>query len=611
METDWGKLTHAYGPADDIPGLLRAMESEDADVREGASHDLFSALCHQGDVYDASAPAVAHLARLALHGPGHRRELIWLIGAIAGGRGKPAERAAAQRAVAEALPGLLHLAHDADAEIRAAMVLLIASLGHPYALPLLPLLRARLDAEPDAEMREHVVTALALLEAADGGWRHGLLGDPEPRVRLAAAEDLLRTAEVPLPGELVDVCARAYAADPHERDTGYWPEPYRPFTDRLLEDDAEAALRALAQGVPLAHGITEKWRDREADVLPWVLAEPVGAAWELYRLARLACALPAESRGRVRERALPFLDSADLDVRAAALTVLARAGTAWGCPHALKAVGEVPEVVRLVEGAPGLDGTVRAGTAVAEEFGTAALPVARAVAGRLDAAPPRLVGMLARYPEVAAEAVAGLAALVHTGSHAAIDVLGALGPAAGAVGAEALRKAAAGSGTSVSTAAALAYHRVTGDPQPALALLGRELPGTAPEWMSWAGELGPAALPLLPLVEQRLTEGRTVGGRGRAALGVWRITGRTEDTVEPLARWLVGQGSWSGSGLPPALPALTAIGLLPRFAVDPLRAVAESHRRVSCDLFVEGGPHPDYLLRSAVRELLDSAAVLD
>ncbi|WP_225102319.1 hypothetical protein [Streptomyces sp. CoH27] len=27
METPWADLSHAYGPADDIPGLLRAMES--------------------------------------------------------------------------------------------------------------------------------------------------------------------------------------------------------------------------------------------------------------------------------------------------------------------------------------------------------------------------------------------------------------------------------------------------------------------------------------------------------------------------------------------------------------------------------------------------------
>ncbi|MFI2757433.1 hypothetical protein ACH5A3_00940 [Streptomyces echinatus] len=603
METDWGTLGHAYGPADDIPGLLRAMESADAGVREEAMEELVSSLCHQGTVYDASAPAVPHLARLALDGPGHRLELLWLLGSLADGSGGPAERAAARRAVAEALPALLHFAHDPDAELRDAMVLLVAGLGRPYALPLLPLLRARLDTEPDTEVRAHVVTALALLEAGDGGWRHGLLTDPEPRIRLAAAEDLLRTAGLPLPAGLVDVCAAAYAACPHPRETGYWPAAYRPFTDRLLEDDPEAALRALARGVPLAHDIVERWRGREADVLPWALDECGGQAWELYRLARLACALPADARPRVRERVLPYLDSGDPDVRAAALTVLARAGAAEA----------VPGAVRLVEEAPGLAGTVRAVTAVADVFGAAALPVAHALAGRLDEASPHLVAVLARYPAVAARSVSRLAALVPpaAGAHGAIAVLGALGPAAGAVGAGALRAAVGGDfGPPVPVAAALAYHRVTGDPAPALALLGPELADGAREALRPAAELGPAAAPLLPLIEPRLTDARTPAGRGVAALAVWRITGRTGDTVEPLARWLVADGFRSPFE-PPALPALTSIGLLPRFAVAPLRAVADSARRTAQDLFVTGEPHPDDVLRSALRALLASAKVLD
>ncbi len=162
----------------------------------------------------------------------------------------------------------------------------------------------------------------------------------------------------------------------------------------------------------------------------------------------------------------------------------------------------------------------------------------------------------------------------------------------------------------MSLAAALAYHRVSGDPGPALALLGAELTDPASGWVTWAGELGPAAAPLLALIEPRLARDRTASTRGTAALAVWRITGRTEDTVEPLARWLVAGGFWPPFE-PPALPALTSIGLLPRFAVAPLREVAESARRAAHDPFVVGDPHPDYLLRSAVRKLLGSATVLD
>jgi hypothetical protein len=75
------------------------------------------------------------------------------------------------------------------------MVLLIACLGHPYALPLLPLLRAWLDAEPDAKVREHQVTALGLLEAAapqppDGTSRYSR----RSAVRAAATLSAIRPA---------------------------------------------------------------------------------------------------------------------------------------------------------------------------------------------------------------------------------------------------------------------------------------------------------------------------------------------------------------------------------------------------------------------------------
>ncbi|HLL33963.1 MAG TPA: HEAT repeat domain-containing protein, partial [Streptomyces sp.] len=117
------------------------------------------------------------------------------------------------------------LAHDADPGVREATVFLIAACGTRYALPLPPLLRARPAAETDPEVRAGVVTALALLDAGDGAWRYGLLADPEPWVRLATAEDLLRTAEPPLPGDVAEHCARAYAADPRPGARGWCPRP--------------------------------------------------------------------------------------------------------------------------------------------------------------------------------------------------------------------------------------------------------------------------------------------------------------------------------------------------------------------------------------------------
>jgi hypothetical protein len=61
---NWGRLTHAYGPADDVPGWLRALTARDAEARTNAIRSLHATICHQGSRYRASAPAVPFLFEL-------------------------------------------------------------------------------------------------------------------------------------------------------------------------------------------------------------------------------------------------------------------------------------------------------------------------------------------------------------------------------------------------------------------------------------------------------------------------------------------------------------------------------------------------------------------
>lgn len=69
----WDQLQHAYGPASDIPDLLKQLA---ADSRQKKStddapwHSLWSALCHQDDVYTASYAAVPHIVQIALDAKG-------------------------------------------------------------------------------------------------------------------------------------------------------------------------------------------------------------------------------------------------------------------------------------------------------------------------------------------------------------------------------------------------------------------------------------------------------------------------------------------------------------------------------------------------------------
>ncbi|MGW5768032.1 hypothetical protein ACWEVY_02645 [Streptomyces longwoodensis] len=250
----------------------------------------------------------------------------------------------------------------------------------------------------------------------------------------------------------------------------------------------------------------------------------------------------------MRDRVRPLL-ARDVPVRTEAVTVLGVAG----------APESVEEAVRLVEGAPG--------------------------------------------PPPGAYRVARAAAAV-TEAFGAVALLGALGPAAGDRAARALLAEATGGGHStVALYAAMAHHRVTGDPGPALDRLRAEGPGT---WLDFVGDLGPAGAPLLPWAEERLAPGTPAEVRAAAARAVWRVTGRTEDTVEPLAR-RAAAGEGDHRSRLDAVRELTRMGLLPRWGTAPLRDVADADRRVVSGLGPDDGPHPDDVLRDAVRTLLATA----
>lgn len=61
----WSDLSHAYGRATDAPDFLRVLEDPDK-AHDEAFFALWSRLCHQGDVYDASYAAVPHLIRVGM-----------------------------------------------------------------------------------------------------------------------------------------------------------------------------------------------------------------------------------------------------------------------------------------------------------------------------------------------------------------------------------------------------------------------------------------------------------------------------------------------------------------------------------------------------------------
>jgi hypothetical protein len=65
-DEEWSALSDTYGPASDIPRLLQHAEVLPEDLGQNAEpyFSLWSALCHQGDVYPASYAALPHLVRI-------------------------------------------------------------------------------------------------------------------------------------------------------------------------------------------------------------------------------------------------------------------------------------------------------------------------------------------------------------------------------------------------------------------------------------------------------------------------------------------------------------------------------------------------------------------
>ncbi|WP_449338927.1 HEAT repeat domain-containing protein [Streptomyces chartreusis] len=64
-DIDWASMEHAYGSAEEIPALLRALASPDAGERDKAFDRFYGAVHHQGSVYPPTAASLPFLLELA------------------------------------------------------------------------------------------------------------------------------------------------------------------------------------------------------------------------------------------------------------------------------------------------------------------------------------------------------------------------------------------------------------------------------------------------------------------------------------------------------------------------------------------------------------------
>ena len=192
-DIDWSSLTHAYGPADDVPGLLRSLNSPNEKTRKDAIYELFGNIWHQGTVYEATIYAVPYLIELLASPEAEDKSVIaCLLASIADGYGylevhaqpasfeadwqsilakqgkdlqtEMADESATTNRVREAakisLPVITPFLSDSDPETRGSVALALSRFPE-FADVNLPLLVNALDKETESE------TLNAIREAID------------------------------------------------------------------------------------------------------------------------------------------------------------------------------------------------------------------------------------------------------------------------------------------------------------------------------------------------------------------------------------------------------------------------------------------------------------
>ncbi|KAF5575668.1 uncharacterized protein FSUBG_13873 [Fusarium subglutinans] len=81
---DWSQLSHAYGLADDVPSLLKDLQSTDPEAHKAAFNKCWSNIYHQGSRYSASVEAVPFLyALIDTPGTKDRESLLYLMTSLA------------------------------------------------------------------------------------------------------------------------------------------------------------------------------------------------------------------------------------------------------------------------------------------------------------------------------------------------------------------------------------------------------------------------------------------------------------------------------------------------------------------------------------------------
>ncbi|MGW1511774.1 HEAT repeat domain-containing protein [Streptomyces sp. NPDC002394] len=609
----WASLSHAYGSAADVPGLIRALYRPEDAVE--AADTLFVNVHHQGGCVESAAPAVLPFLVRAAVDPAveaaARIDLIDLVACVAA-EGNRVEPPLVAHGWAEAwdlaVPDLLPLLHDPEPKIRAAVA---GALGEARerADDVLAALWARHARETAPEVLRALVDAVGDLAGHAGREREATLA------RLHAL-----TAPDASPGERLRAVAALRTAAPGTGDASH-----ARVVGEVLEGGDLGGYR-VAQAVRLLGGALAERAGHLVRLLGHPAASTRHEALEAVagELSRWRSAVP-----QLLPAVAELLDDPEPDNRLFAARVLGMCGTAalpWadrlaaltddaGEPHppardhalwALARTGDprcaAPLARRLAGERLGFGyfsvhsmGWWTHELSLSETLGPLAahaealLPPLRARLRDVRSVDEAraLCQSLTEWGPAAAPAVPELCALLETDAAVwAAEALAAIGPAAAAVldrdRLRALVDAPPEGQPFAARALALAYGRLTGDREPALALylprLGEPYGNDNPAIP--LGELGPAGAPYADRLRGLLATDTTGWLPLRVGEALWRITGRAEEVVPALVAAIE---PYTGGGVTRAVPEtvrlLGEIGPAAAPAVPVLRTFLEADER--------------------------------
>lgn len=248
-DVDWSELRHAYGSAEEVPGLLRGISSPDADVREKALSSFYSAVHHQGDVTPTTtatvpfllemartpdlpdrAAVVALLVSIGTNAVERRGELIYDCA------GQICNQDLAAQLMRDQIGEFIAYASAEDHRLRRAAIPALAQIidDAPRAVELI---QDRLPREERTMLRVLLVTTMANLAvrlpealASALAWFDSLADDAslEPETRLAALAERTRCAPEQIRPNLVpDTVALLRQIDGDPLPTAAWAGPAR------------------------------------------------------------------------------------------------------------------------------------------------------------------------------------------------------------------------------------------------------------------------------------------------------------------------------------------------------------------------------------------------